>query len=544
MKYYSDDETEKRLAELEKKIREEYSKAYQEASASAAEYFQSFKARYDRELEAYKGGAYTEEEFHAWVYSQIGRGERWNNLKSDMAEKMTRSNEIAAAYINDTTPGIYSLNHNFEAYQISEAYPDAAFNIYDEQTIRQLMKGENHTEFRVTRTNPSRDYEWNSKQIESALISGILQGKPVDKIADSFFTVMKRDRSAAIRNARTAVTSAQNSGRQQAYEEAEQMGIDLQKEWIATFDDRTRDTHGALDGVRVGADESWETFNGHVLRYPGDPEGEPSEVYNCRCTTRAVLKKINDKKRRTYTDWLEAQKAREEEDKAQAMMSKIEASEFAKEANNDVRLEDIDARKHTPEDLAEMKAQIETDKLTIVNIQDFDGDPELLIEQAEAIKTIQKEYNLPALEIKLDNLGDGTPGQTNGSTIYLNTLALRNREQTENFLNCDKYFAGTKAEAISIHELGHQIDKENKGLDVLRLAYYNIYKEELKDEDVRSFLRENISIYAAEKKQNKPGVKSKYFKEITSEMLSKNRTNPDELTEEFERLLKKEVLKK
>lgn len=540
MKYFSDDETEKRLAELEKKIREEYSKAYQEASASAAEYFQGFQARYKEQLEAYKGGAYTEEEFNAWVYSQVGRGERWNNLKSEMAERMSSANEIASAYINDTTPGIYSLNHNFEAYQISEAYPDAAFNIYDEQTIRQLMQGENHTEFRVTRTNPARDYEWNSKQIESALISGILQGKGPDKLADSFFTVMKRDRAAAIRNARTAVTSAQNSGRQQTYIEAEEMGIQLQKEWIATFDDRTRDTHGALDGERVGADESWVTFNGHKLRYPGDPEGEPSEVYNCRCTTRAVLKKINDKKRRTYSDWLEAQQAEEE---ARMSAQYNESTEAV--------LEDVKAQEHSKEELKELEEYGTERGIRVQNISQFDGESELLKSQIDALAKVKEEYKLKKVVLSFDkSLDNKTPASTWNGVVRYNPLVFRDRENTEKMLRENGYFAFDKMEGIAYHEAGHIITNTygNIWLDVTQAAYYNINNKNMGGlNEARTFLKNNVSPYSVldaytEKgKLNTRPLTAGDFREVTSEILGKNEVNPTEFTTEYVKELKRRI---
>lgn len=48
---------------------------------------------------------------------------------------------------------------------------------------------------------------------------------------------------------------------------------------MSTKDKRTRDSHAQLNGVRVAVKEKFP--NG--LLYPGDPEGSPSEVYNCRC---------------------------------------------------------------------------------------------------------------------------------------------------------------------------------------------------------------------------------------------------------------------
>lgn len=52
------------------------------------------------------------------------------------------------------------------------------------------------------------------------------------------------------------------------------------KTWLATLDGRTRHTHAALDGVSEETDK--EFSNGCM--YPGDPNGPPKEVYNCRCT--------------------------------------------------------------------------------------------------------------------------------------------------------------------------------------------------------------------------------------------------------------------
>lgn len=74
-----------------------------------------------------------------------------------------------------------------------------------------------------------------------------------------------------------------------SYAAAEKMGIKLKKEWLATLDGRTRHSHAALDGEKVGTDEKFS--NG--CRFPGDPQGRPGEVYNCRCTMVAALDDVD-----------------------------------------------------------------------------------------------------------------------------------------------------------------------------------------------------------------------------------------------------------
>ena len=290
MSYYSDTETDKRLAKLEKRIQAEYSSAAAEMRQRADDYFFDLNnRRFAEEYEAYLDGKYTAAEFVAWHKTQIARGEGYRTMADKLTSRVVDANKVAEALINDTTPGIYSLNYNYEAYRINQAY-GIDFHLLDETTLLGLFSGENHVRFKTVSVNPVRDYEWNRRKMDNALISGILQGKSIDQLADGYMDVMKRNRTAAIRNARTSVTSAQNSGRMETYRRATAMGIDLQKEWIATLDSRTRETHMELDGERQSEKDPFS--NG--LMYPGDPKGDPAEVYNCRCTTRAILPGVND----------------------------------------------------------------------------------------------------------------------------------------------------------------------------------------------------------------------------------------------------------
>ena len=80
--------------------------------------------------------------------------------------------------------------------------------------------------------------------------------------------------------ARTEVIGASNAGSRQA---AKQTGLNLKKEWVATADDRTRDSHDEADGQIKDMDEPYEVGSS-LLMYPGDSEGGADEVIQCRCT--------------------------------------------------------------------------------------------------------------------------------------------------------------------------------------------------------------------------------------------------------------------
>lgn len=84
----------------------------------------------------------------------------------------------------------------------------------------------------------------------------------------------------AERIARTEIVGAQNTGSGIAID-----SVDLPSEWIATLDDKVRDSHAAMHGLVT---EPGEVFpNG--LRWPGDDLGDAAEVINCRCTVVAIL---------------------------------------------------------------------------------------------------------------------------------------------------------------------------------------------------------------------------------------------------------------
>ena len=125
--------TDKELAALEKRIAAEYRKAAKELQEKIDDYFAKFEERDKKQLQLVKDGKLSMQEYKQWRLAQIGRGERFEALRDRIAERMTRANEVAAAYINDKTPGIYTLNRNYAAYTIEQQVgADVGFDLWDE----------------------------------------------------------------------------------------------------------------------------------------------------------------------------------------------------------------------------------------------------------------------------------------------------------------------------------------------------------------------------------------------------------------------------
>ena len=289
--------TDKKLAALERRIAKLYREAGKELQATIDAYFEQFKKR-DEEMKALigtvqNGKEWTEADYKQWRLNQIGRGERYQDMRDRVAHRVTDANAVAVSYTNDATPGIYSLNRNYAAYTIESVAGNVGFDLWDEQTVKRLMVEQPDL---MPYYPPKRalkrgiDLAYGKKQITASVTSSILQGKSIKHMADDLqkrISTMSRD--SAIRTARTAVTGAQNAGRMDSYAAAEKMGIKLKKCWLATLDARTRHSHAMLDGEQVAQDKKFS--NG--CRFPGDPQGPPWEIYNCRCTLIAAVEGVD-----------------------------------------------------------------------------------------------------------------------------------------------------------------------------------------------------------------------------------------------------------
>ena len=289
--------TDQELAKLERRIAKLYREAGKELQATIDTYYEQFAKR-DEEMKSLigtvqNGKEWTEADYKQWRLNQIGRGERYQVMRDKVAQRVTNANAVAVSYTNDATPGIYSLNRNYAAYTIESVTGDIGFDLWDEQTVKRLIVEQPGLMPYYPKDRALKrgiDLAYGKKQITASVTSSILQGKSIKHMADDLqmrITTMSRD--SAIRTARTAVTGAQNAGRMDSYAAAEKMGIKLKKCWVATLDARTRHSHAMLDGEKVDQDKKFS--NG--CHFPGDPQGPPWEIYNCRCTLIAAVEGVD-----------------------------------------------------------------------------------------------------------------------------------------------------------------------------------------------------------------------------------------------------------
>ena len=123
------------------------------------------------------------------------------------------------------------------------------------------------------------------KKIAGEISRGIAGGQMYSEIARNIASWARIPKNNAMRITRTEAHRIQCKAAYDAQQKAKSRGADVVRQWDASLDGRTRDSHRKVDGeIR----EIGEKFS-NGLEYPGDPSGRPEEVINCRCAllTRA-----------------------------------------------------------------------------------------------------------------------------------------------------------------------------------------------------------------------------------------------------------------
>lgn len=276
---------ERQAQELQGKLQLTYANAIDDMTSRIEASLKEFAAEDARWRADVAAGKKDAKAYRAWRKDQALHNDRLKALKRALTQDLTAADKMAMAYVNQVPAGVYAEGMNFATYEIEHgAKVNTSFTLYDKNTVMELVANEPNL-LPQAAFDKVKDKAWNSRHVTSAVTQAVLQGQTVPQLAASIAGIAAMDQRAAMRAARTAMTSAHSLGKLKGYERAADMGIDVKKQWLAALDSRTRGSHRRLDGEVVELDA--EFSNG--LKYPGDPDGPASEVYNCRCTLVPVI---------------------------------------------------------------------------------------------------------------------------------------------------------------------------------------------------------------------------------------------------------------
>ena len=275
--------TDKKLEEMERHLSAIYSASYKKIQAKMLEFAKGIDGKASELLKAIRQ-AETETEaktaknaYLQYFKKEVVKSKAFKKLSAEIALDLFNTNTQASAYINSQTPEIYALNYNWINEQLAKDIPD-----FVSQHITAKEANEYGDLTKQTVSKP-KDTKWNENNIKKSVIVGasLLLGANAIMKRSAKLTVEKNRNSASMHNSGMG-TDAENKARLDGMYRAEDMGNSIKKIWIATLDNRTRDTHAMLDGASVPLDDVFD--NG--LERPRDPNGELAEICNCRCSLK------------------------------------------------------------------------------------------------------------------------------------------------------------------------------------------------------------------------------------------------------------------
>ena len=229
-------------------------------------------------------GKISKTSYDAWLRGQVYAGQLWHDKLQSVTSTLLDANRQANAMIEGERRAVFGENATFQAYLLEHgAGMDLSFTLYDSATVTRLIKEQPNLLPR-REVDADKDQAWNQKKIANAITQGIIQGESIPEISQRIARDTGHANNAAMtRYARTAMTGAQNAGRLEVMRESQDMGIKVKKVWIATLDNRTRPAHQDLDGQVQDVNEPFDSILGPIM-YPGDPNADEANTWNCRCT--------------------------------------------------------------------------------------------------------------------------------------------------------------------------------------------------------------------------------------------------------------------
>ncbi len=220
-------------------------------------------------------------------------------LAAQLSKELTRvANSASAAYPN-WTPVLRQHVKNLTAIMRAHAMRTASAGHALAQSQMRGVKVKHEAKASTEEGLSSRLRVWATEssaeavvgigkitrtRIRNAIADGIASSLNPREIARS---IRERVGSMSVARAKTIARTETHRGvlgAQQVDMEDSSAALDVElvKIWVATEDARTRESHSRADGQRRKLSEFFRVGSSEIS-YPGDPDGEPEDVINCRC---------------------------------------------------------------------------------------------------------------------------------------------------------------------------------------------------------------------------------------------------------------------
>ena len=223
-------------------------------------------------------------------YSEIQKYGRLSKLEKQIIDEVIKLYKDDGKLLRDTLTEVYNTSYLRTAWAVeSETRARLGYSAVDAKTVQLSVQ------------NPFTGLTLNERLerhrtnliygLKEEITRGFVNGDTYPQISRRIKEQLEGDAGKAIRIVRTESTRIYNEAQYDSILHAEEQGVVMTKTWVSSLDDRTRESHEALDGVTIPIDEYCD-IEGDLGLHPGD-FSEAKNVINCRCTVAYNVVAIN-----------------------------------------------------------------------------------------------------------------------------------------------------------------------------------------------------------------------------------------------------------
>ena len=250
---------------------------------------------FQRALKEIRGKIAISYEKYNGDWAEMQKYNRLTKLEKEIADEIRKLTGKNAMTLKKGMMDTYEESYYRTAWVLSnEVKTDLGFSLLDRKLVERAIQNPLD---RVGFLQRNRDNQARlARQLREHLAQSLIQGEAYGTAARRIKERMDIGATNVLRIAHTEMHRTRQQAKLDSMEEGAKAGVVVKKMWVATVDDRTRDSHQELDGVTIGINEDFEGEEGSGPA-PG-MMGSAEEDINCRCTMIEVVEGFEPNERR------------------------------------------------------------------------------------------------------------------------------------------------------------------------------------------------------------------------------------------------------
>ena len=221
--------------------------------------------------------AEAQETIRSMIQAKVYQKQYQEALKKQVGGVLDKMGEKQYTTVSDYLQGCYQDGFIGTMYDLQGQGIPLCMPIDQQSMVRAVQLDSKISKGLYTRLG--EDVTALKRKITAQISRGVASGLTYREMAQQLAGETRIGFNNAVRIARTGGHRIQCQAGMDACEKAREKGCDVLKQWDATLDGNTRESHSQVDGEIRELDKPFS--NG--LMFPGDPSGGAAEVINCRC---------------------------------------------------------------------------------------------------------------------------------------------------------------------------------------------------------------------------------------------------------------------